>query len=249
MAEGRPLAVLLPRAALPPFRDGDCCLLGLREERAVFAIDLSPCDEPVVAQAVGRFEDLWRVGGMMPADEAALLGHAKAMAHWRGRHRFCGVCGGACVGENGGHTLRCQGCGTVHFPRTDPAVIMLVTHGARALLARSRRFRNFRVFSTLAGFVEPGESLEEAVAREVLEESGVHVAAVRYEASQPWPFPASIMLGFRAEALDDRITLDDDELVEAGWFTRDALREPVDFELPPAFSIARHLIDTWLREA
>ncbi len=239
-----PAAVLLEASALPPLHQPPA-LLGLDGERAVFAVDLTPLESPL-PQSVGEFEDLWRVGGMMRAEDAALLGHAKALMHWQARHRFCGVCGAACLPEQAGHVLRCTGCGTSHFPRTDPAVIMLVTHGDRALLARSKRFRDVRVFSTLAGFVEPGESLEEAVAREVLEEAGVPVASVRYHSSQPWPFPASVMLGFRAEALDDAITLGDDELVEAGWFSRETLREPEGFSLPPPFSIARRLIEDWM---
>ncbi|HTZ70160.1 MAG TPA: NAD(+) diphosphatase, partial [Acetobacteraceae bacterium] len=133
-----------------------------------------------------------------------------------------------------------------HFPRTDPAVIMLVTDGERALLGQPAAFRQMRVFTTLAGFVEPGESLEEAVAREVFEETGVRAVRVRYHSSQPWPFPGSIMLGFHADAATAEITIDPDELLDARWFTRDELRAPDGFVLPPNFSIARRLIDEWL---
>ncbi len=154
--------------------------------------------------------------------------------HWRSRHRFCGVCGAACEPHSAGNVMACTGCKTHHFPRTDPAVIMLVTRGDRALLGHSQRFPNSAMYSTLAGFVEPGESLEEAVAREVLEESGIRVGAVRYHSSQPWPFPASIMLGFYAEALTEEITIDPHELTDARWFSRDQMRDPTahGFALP-----------------
>src|SRR5690606_14980610 len=125
------------------------------------------------------------------------------LAYWHARHRFCGVCGAPTVCQQGGHQRRCTGCGAVHFPRTDPAVIVLVTRGERCLLGRSARFPH-GMYSTLAGFVEPGESLEETVAREVFEEAGVRVGPPRYRSSQPWPFPASLMVGFRAEALSDQ---------------------------------------------
>jgi NAD+ diphosphatase len=151
--------------------------------------------------------------------------------------------------------MRCTNCDTPHFPRTDPAVIMLVTHrdadgSERALLARNARFVERRVFSTLAGFVEPGESLEETVVREVAEECGVRVTRVRYHSSQPWPFPASIMLGFVAETADATITIDGTEIVEAGFFTRAEIRahDQHGFALPPRMSIARRLIEDWCGE-
>ena len=140
-------------------------------------------------------------------------------------------------------------CNTMHFPRTDPAVIMLVTDGDRALLGRNKNFPLPGMYSTLAGFVEPGESLEDAVAREVREESGIEVAAVHYPSSQPWPFPANIMLGFHAEARTTEITIDYGELEDARWFTRDWLMSHTDddnFRLPRLDSIARRLIEDWL---
>jgi NAD+ diphosphatase len=155
------------------------------------------------------------------------------------------------VPDKGGHERTCsnEACGRSHFPRTDPAVIMLVTHPTedKALFGRNKRFQGIR-FSTLAGFVEPGESLEQAVAREVKEETGIRVHQATYQASQPWPFPASIMLGFRAVALNTDIQCEDDELIEAQWFTRDEVRA-MDDTLPPSrYSISRWLIDTWLSE-
>ena len=186
--------------------------------------------------------------GRLPGADAAVLAHGRALMHWRARHRFCGVCGAACVPKSGGHMQLCSGCGTHHFPRTDPAVIMLVHREGRALLGHSQRFPNTTMYSTLAGFVEPGESLEEAVAREVLEEVGVRVGAVRYHSSQPWPFPSNIMLGFYAEGLSDEITLQQDELRDARWFGRDELRDPAahGFQLPRLDSIARRLIEDWM---
>jgi len=223
-------------------------LLGTYNGRTLFTLDLSSLDDPLPAGFPGRFEDLRRLGTLLPEADAALLAHARGLMHWRTRHRFCGVCGAACTPRQAGHVMACNGCGTHHFPRTDPAVIMLVTHNDRALLGQPARFREMRVFTTLAGFVEPGESLEEAVAREVFEESGIRVANVRYHSSQPWPFPASIMLGFTADALTTEITLDPEELLACAWFSRAELRAPDGFVLPPPMSIARRLIEDWLNE-
>jgi NAD+ diphosphatase len=164
------------------------------------------------------------------------------------------VCGGPTVSAQGGHIRRCQICDAQHFPRSDPAVIVLVTHhhpqhGECCLLGRSTRFPA-GLYSTLAGFVEPGESLEETVRREVYEEAGVEVADMQYRSSQPWPFPASLMLGFRAIARSDELRIDPEELVDAGWYTRDQLIDPDrrPIQLPNRDSIARHLIEDWLYE-
>ena len=171
-----------------------------------------------------------------------------ACMHWRQRHKFCGVCGNACEVKSSGHVMQCTVCNTQHFPRTDPAVIMLVHRGDRALLGHSTRFPRATMYSTLAGFVEPGETLEEAVRREVLEESGIQVGDVHYHSSQPWPFPGNIMLGFYAEGLTEEITIDPEELKDARWFTRDQMRncEQHGFALPRVDSIARRLIEDWL---
>ncbi|WP_114377691.1 NAD(+) diphosphatase [Elioraea thermophila] len=232
-------------------------LLGLDRGRAVFAVDLSAEDDPLASMdglEGAAFADLREAAGLLPAPEAAILAHARALMHWRSRQRFCGACGAACEPRSAGHVMLCTGCGASHFPRTDPAVIMLVTCRVegeeRALLAHNRRFPVARMFSTLAGFVEPGESLEEAVAREVREEAGVRVGAVRYHSSQPWPFPSSIMLGFVAEAADPTLMLDAEEIAEARWFSRDDLREPerVGIRLPRPDSIARRLILDWVEQ-
>ncbi len=220
--------------------------LGLWQGRAVFAVD---CEgDPPFFGPEAQFGDLRAAAGALPEAEAAVLAHARGLMHWRARHRFCGVCGGACDARSGGNTLVCTRCETQHFPRTDPAVIMLVVQDDAALLGRSPRFPVPDMYSTLAGFVEPGESLEAAVAREVLEEAGVRVSAVVYHSSQPWPFPASLMLGFYAEAQSTEIVLDPDELADARWFSRAEIRnhKELGFRLPRGDSIARRLIEDWL---
>jgi NAD+ diphosphatase len=200
---------------------------------------------------MGRFEDLRQVAAGLPANDAAILAHARGLMHWRLRHGFCGVCGHGCEPRSAGHAMVCTGCGAQHFPRTDPAVIMLVVREDRCLLGHSTRFPKARMFSTLAGFVEPGETLEEAVRREVEEETAVKVGDVRYHSSQPWPFPSSIMLGFHAEGLSDEIAIDPEELQEARWFTLAELRDPEahGFALPRRDSIARRLIEDWMGHA
>ena len=256
VAEGRPEAVFLSGIAASVLRvrgwpdGGIWAFLGMQGPQPVFAIDISPEDDPLplLPEEMGQFTDLRQVAGLLPPEEASVLAHARGLMHWRTKHRFCGVCGAACTPRSAGHSTQCTGCRALHFPRTDPAVIMLVHNGDRCLLGHSKRFPNSTMYSTLAGFVEPGETLEEAVAREVLEESGVRVDAVQYHSSQPWPFPASIMLGFYARALTEAITIDPEELTDARWFSRDDLRRHRDlgFQLPRADSIARRLIEDWL---
>jgi NAD+ diphosphatase len=219
----------------------------------VFAIDVSPLEEAAAAalfEAHGKFVDLRAVGGLMERQEGGMLAYARALSHWHGRHRFCGVCGAPTVVIAAGHVRKCTNadCATEHFPRTDPAVIMLVHDGDRCLLGHHVRW-SIPMYSTLAGFVEPGESLEDAVAREIFEESGIRVDDVQYHSSQPWPFPASIMLGFYARARTTDLKLDAEELQNAGWFTREFLRGPHDpdkFRLPRVDSIARRLINDWI---
>ncbi len=251
-APGQPQAVYLSNEAAAAVRmaGGPWAFLGLLSGQAVFSVDVSGVDDPLplLPDAAGRFEDLRALAGTLPGSDAAVLAHARGLMHWRTRHRFCGVCGGACEPRSAGHAMACANCGATHFPRTDPAVIMLVHRGDRALLGHSQRFPNSTMYSTLAGFVEPGESLEEAVAREVLEESGIRVGRVTYHSSQPWPFPASIMLGFYGEALSEEITIDETELRDARWFSRAEIRdhERHGFSLPRRDSIARRLIEDWM---
>ncbi len=253
--EGRPEAVLLTGAAAEALRmaGGPWAFLGFWAERPVFAVDCSGADDPLplLPDGMGAFTDLRAVAGLLPEGEAAVLAHARGLMHWRVKHRFCGVCGSPCEPRSAGNATACTSCGTQHFPRTDPAVIMLVVRDDRALLGHSQRFPTTTMYSTLAGFVEPGESLEEAVRREVEEETTVKVGAVRYHSSQPWPFPSSIMLGFHAEGLSDEITIDPEELRDARWFTVEEMRNPQahGFALPRGDTIARRLIEDWLAEA
>ncbi len=253
--EGRPEAVFLTGEAASALRmaGGPWAFLGLQDDVAMFTVDISAVDDPLplLPDGVARFEDLRQIGPGLAPNEAAILAHARGLMHWRLRHGFCGVCGGACEARSAGHAMACTVCRAQHFPRTDPAVIMLVHRGDNVLLGHSQRFPKVHMYSTLAGFVEPGESLEEAVAREVLEESAIRVGNVRYHSSQPWPFPSSIMLGFYAEGLTEEITIDPNELQDARWFSRPELRDPAahGFSLPRRDSIARRLIEDWVAHA
>lgn len=228
--------------------------LGRTSETAFFAADLSDLDKTEVA-ALGSFAELRSIGQIAPQRDGALMAYARGLMHWHERHRFCGRCGHATIVEAAGHQRRCSRaeCGLVHFPRLDPAVIMRITHrhprlGERILMARQASWAP-GMHSVLAGFVETGETLEAAVARETFEEAGLAVINIRYFASQPWPFPSSLMLGFTAEAISDEIKLDNDELQSARWLTREellALGESDAFRLPRADSISRQLITDWL---
>jgi len=197
------------------------------------------------------YADLRMIAATLPAHEAGVAAYARALLYWQSRTRFCGRCGHPVALIAGGHRASCSepACGEVFFPRTDAAVIVLVEHEGRALLGRQASWGVGR-FSTLAGFVEPGESLEDAVRREIREESGVIVGERRYQASQPWPFPASLMIGFRAQALSDHIEVGD-EIVEARWFSPDDIdseRAAGTLKLSPPLSISRWLLGTWYRE-
>ena len=217
-----------------------------------FALDLSDLDDPKshrVLEGRGDFVGLQRVGALLEGFSAGLLAFARGMVHWHQQHAFCGKCGSRTAMEEAGYLRRCTSkeCDRLHFPRTDPAVIVLVTHGDRALLGRQAKWDK-TWYSVLAGFVEPGESLEQAVRREVKEEAGIDVGEVRYDSSQPWPFPSSLMIGFTADATNDHIKIGDDELDDARWFTRDeiaAALEAGELRLSPRTSISRHLIETW----
>lgn len=227
-------------------------LLGDKDGTPYFAIDLSHLEAPDAALPHGAFVGLRDVGGGLEREEGALLAYAKGLIHWHERHPFCARCGSATQVRDAGHVRVCVNpdCRTSHFPRTDPAVIMLVHKGDRCVLAHNRR-NPFPMYSTLAGFVEPGESLEEAVAREVYEEVGIHVAHVRYHSSQPWPFPGNIMLGFHAEAVSTEIVIQEEELREARWFDRDEIVNAAqnDLRLSRPESISRRLIDDWIKGA
>ena len=235
--------------------------LGLDDAGPLFALDVSNHhDDALTAIVQGReFIDLRDVGWLLDKQQAAQLAYARGLVFWNRHHRFCGTCGSPTLRENGGHMRRCSdsSCARMHFPRTDPAVIMLVEDVSqparpRCLLARNSRFPS-RMMSTLAGFVDPLESLEETVAREVFEECGIRVGNIEYQASQPWPFPSSIMLGFRAQAETLDIRVDGVEIEEAYWFEVEQLQEFGEwgdagdsFCLPRRDSIARYLVESWI---
>jgi NAD+ diphosphatase len=222
----------------------DFVLLGEFRGQAVFAVGLSG-ERPQLTDPTIDFQDLRMLAGALPPEEAGLLAYARAMIHWRETHRFCGRCGSPTQPSDGGHVLRCsnEACRSQQFPRIDPAVIVLVTDGERALLGRQAEWPPGR-YSTIAGFVEPGESLEDAVAREVREETGVEVDAVDYHSSQPWPFPSSLMLGFTAHASSTNIQRLDDELEDVRWWTRAEIAGGA-VALPITHSISFRLVEDW----
>ena len=209
----------------------------------------SPCFSglPPTRTGPAAFGVLAQLNGV----DAPLFACALSLANWHGRHGFCSVCGHASDVVRGGWSRRCEACGGEHFPRSDPVVIMLAIHDGKLLLGRQPHYPPGR-FSALAGFVEPGETIEAAVARELKEEAGIDVAQVRYVASQPWPFPSSLMIGAQARALDDRLTVDFTELDDARWFSRDDVAAAVagdasaPFLPPPRWAIARTLLEDWL---
>jgi NAD+ diphosphatase len=265
-----PQALLLPADCVVP--EGQVVFLGLEGASPIFAVDISTLDEferdTLANQAIDRngqslpgvFADLRLTGPTLPDQDGSLLAFARGLMYWNSNARFCESCGQPLESTNAGHTRTCSNdsCPFIAFPRTDPAVIMLVSYtpadGSEpmCLLGRSPGWPE-GVFSTLAGFVEPGESLEDAVRREVLEEASITTGEVRYVASQPWPFPRSIMLGFEASATSTDIRCDPTELADAQWFTRSQIAgfdnwgdESDNYKLPRPDSIARFLIDRWL---
>jgi NAD+ diphosphatase len=241
-------AALLPSELLSTLASTtELVLLGEVDGRACFAVEL---EQPEAALALAgateaRFEDLRLAGALLSSRDAGVLAYARAMVYWRQRHRHCGVCGAPTVSTSAGHVMRCSNtaCAADHFPRLDPAIIVLVTDGERTLLGRQAAWPSGR-YSTIAGFVEPGESLEDAVAREVLEETGVRIETAAYHSSQPWPFPSSIMIGFTATATAGQLPRADEELEDARWFTREDVASGVP-GLPPPQSISYRLIEDW----
>jgi NAD+ diphosphatase len=251
-------ATLLSAHELPssvvPYEDA--VLLGSLSGQTCFAVDLD-ASEAEIEQIQGthsEFRDLRRSAALLPAEQGALLAYARAMLFWQRRHRFCGECGAATRSDESGHSRACSNgeCGAKHFPRTDPAIIVLTSDvdNERCLLGRQSTWVP-GMYSCLAGFVEPGESLEHAVLREVQEESGIEISSVRYRSSQPWPFPSSLMLGFRAVASSEAINRGDDELEDAQWFTREQLASRIidgSMRAPNTVSIAFRLIEEWYDE-
>lgn len=189
--------------------------------------------------------------GLIPADQLGAMAQGVSLLTWNANHRFCGRCGGETRDVAGGYKRKCTGCGAEHFPRTDPVAIMLAVQDGRCLMGRGAHFPE-GMYSCLAGFVEPGETIENAVRREVFEESGIRIGRVAYYASQPWPFPHSLMIGCHAEAISEDISFDGNELQDCRWFTRDEVKRifegahPGGFIVPPSGAIATHLIRAWM---
>ncbi len=244
---GEPVhAVFLQRSQIEDFvGERNLIFLGLFRNQPAFALAIEQDGEQPFS-TLGEFQSLRLIGTRLPLDEANLVAHARALVLWHASQLYCGICGSPSRPEAGGNSRRCANtkCSREFFPRTDPAIIVLVHDGERCLLGRQENWPEDR-YSTIAGFVEPGESLEDSVRREVYEETNIRVAAVQYHSSQPWPFPSSLMLGFIAEASSTDILLNDGELEDAQWFTRDQLHS--DFpKLPFKISIARRLVDHWI---
>lgn len=222
---------------------GRMVLLGWYEKRRCVLVDLSA--ELAETGAGEEFAELRPLASELPVEEAGLAAYGRALNLWRANHRFCGRCGTQTMVANAGHQLLCPACGFQSFPRIDPAIIVLAHDGDHALLGRQASWPAGR-YSTIAGFVEPGESLEDAVRRELHEEAGIAAGTVTYHSSQPWPFPSSLMLGFTAEAQRTTPVLNDGELEDARWFSREELLAGAILP-PPRTSISRRLLEDWLR--
>ena len=233
-------------------KEAELVFLGLQGGEALFAAVPAEGDtDPAYAR-----RETWAALGQLGPEELALYGGARSLLDWHARHRFCARCGGPTRIAKGGWQRDCvrEACAAQHFPRVDPVTIMLVEHDGRLLLGRNSRFPEGS-YSALAGFVEPGESIEEAVAREVFEEAGVRASDVTYIASQPWPFPSQLMIACHAHAEDDELTIDETELEDARWFTRAEVRDALEngaesrsFRAPTPQAIARHMLHWWLEQ-
>lgn len=234
-------------------------LLGVDQERAIFAIDFSHLPQIVALQLLqaSLVTEIRALIGQLAAKDGDVLAYARGLLYWHRRQQFCGVCGQKTINKNGGHFRACinQNCGSLFFPQISPAVIMLVElqgNPARCLLARHQGSAEGR-YSNLAGFVDIGESLENAVRREVMEEAGISVKTVTYQASQAWPFPAGLMVGFRAQAVSENVMVDKEELLEARWFTTTEIRERLEWRgqgIAPFSqdSIGRFLLESWVKD-
>ncbi|MDG5747078.1 NAD(+) diphosphatase [Qipengyuania sp. XHP0207] len=227
--------------------DAELCFLGLDDGKACFAA------VPPRGDASPRMANpqLWSLMATLAPDDLALYGGARSLTDWHARHRFCAECGGDTKIAKGGWQRECTNCGANHFPRTDPVTIMLVEFEGKLMLGRGLGWPEGS-FSALAGFVEPGESIEEAVAREVLEEAGIAVRDVSYIASQPWPFPSQLMIGCHSHADSDDMTIDETEMAEINFYTREeveaALKGNGPFRCPPRHAIAHHLMEWWVNQ-
>jgi NAD+ diphosphatase len=233
--------------------DAPWVMLGLEGERALFALDISAARDPAnegPLAGLGHFRDMRAAAMLLPEKDTAILGQAKALIDWHQRHGFCPRCGGRTTLAEAGYKRVCSSCNAEHFPRTDPVVIMLATYGDSCLVGRGKQFPP-GMFSALAGFIEPGETIEEAVRTPASSNNSRRTGAVQYYATQPWPFPSSLMIGCFAEATSPEIHVDGNELAEAFWLERDKARALIGGErvdglwVPPSIAIAHHLIKTW----
>jgi NAD+ diphosphatase len=253
--DGVPDPLFTPAEARALGRTAEIVFLGLCRNAPRFAIALEAAAEALKTREEFVVTDLRSIAvrGLVEADHLPPLAEGKALLNWHGRHRFCSTCGAATDLVEGGWRRDCPSCRAQHFPRTDPVVIMLAIAGERCVLGRSHRFQP-GMWSCLAGFVEPGEAIEDAVRRETREEAGIVCGRVRYFASQPWPFPTSLMIGCHAEARSREIVIDRSELDDARWFDREEVasmllhRHPDGLTTPPSMAIAYHIIRAWVEE-
>ena len=228
--------------------------LGLRDQEAYFAIDISKSGNAVrELQESGdwRFEDARTVTEYLSGSDSGIVAQARAQISWHSRNGFCSICGHETFVKRGGHVRQCSKCDTEHYPRTDPVVITVVSHEDLCLLGQSRgRLSRSNRYSALAGFADQGETIEEAVAREIMEEAGIKIENIRYHSSQPWPFPHSLMIGCHADAVTTEISMDDEEMADVRWFQRNEVLLALEgknksLAIPGPIAIAHHLIRAW----
>ncbi len=236
------------QATVPPV------FLGLRDGIAHFALDVSDVEAPLDKLQLGeawQFQEARGAATQLSMEAAGIVAQSRAQVGWHQRHRFCSVCGEPTQQGRGGHMRTCAACKAQHFPRTDPVAIMLISDGDKCLLGQSRgRLSRTERYSALAGFIDQGESIEEAVRREVKEEAGIEVGEVRYHSSQPWPFPSSLMIGCHGKAASTEIRIDAEEMTDVRWFHRDDVRAALrrdnpNLQVPDSIAIAHHLIRAW----
>ena len=234
--------------------EASAIFLGLREQEAHFAIDITksgPSVQNLQESQDWTFEDARKVTEYLSGSDSGIVAQARAQISWHSRNGFCAICGHETFVKRGGQVRQCSKCDTEHYPRTDPVVITVVTHEDRCLLGQSHgRLSRENRYSALAGFMDQGESIEEAVAREVMEEAGIRIGNIRYHSSQPWPFPSSLMIGCHADAVTADIAMDEEEMADVRWFQRDEILLALEgnsknLTIPGPIAIAHHLIKAW----